>query len=136
MNQNLICSNQKSVSVCKNLLTCNFKDNILKNPIKKYSLYAQSAMLIASLLENREDGYCHKYLCEQIPQRMIEQRMTMIEKIKKNLRKEEGARDKMRRRGTIAAGMEFLPMGKLVGGMVLGMEEGRGKKKFEKIDTR
>jgi hypothetical protein len=32
--------------------------------------------------------------------------------------------------------MEFLPMGKLVGGMVLGMEEGRGKKKFEKIDTR
>jgi hypothetical protein len=132
MNQNLICSNQKSVSVCKNLLTCNFKDNILKDPVKKYSLYAQSAMLIASLLENREDGYCHKYLSDQIPQKMIEQRMTLIEKIKKDLRKEEGVRDKMRRRGTIAAGMGWLPMGKMAGEMLMGKGE-RGKKKFEKI---
>lgn len=97
VNQALVCSNGKAIGVCKNLLSCNFKNKI--DPILKYNLYTQSVILIAALLENREDSFTHKYLQGQIPQKMLEQRMNAIEKIKHELKKGEDLVRKRERGG-------------------------------------
>ncbi|GMI17805.1 hypothetical protein TrLO_g6323 [Triparma laevis f. longispina] len=96
-NQMLIINHLRALGACKNILSCDFGPKLEKEEVVKAQLYASATTLLSALLESRgENSTGHSVLCEQIPTRMLEQRMIVISEAKESLKKKIKKREKQR----------------------------------------